>query len=287
MQGACGVADAPARHRVGLGHAVDDDGALLKLGAERCDGHMLRAVVDQVLVNLVRDDGQVMADGDVSDGLQLLTGVDEAVGVVGGVEHDGARAVGDGGLDLLGRELEAVFLLRLHGHGHAARHDDQLGVADPVGAGDDHLVALVQQRLERVEQRMLRAVGHHDLLRLIGQPVVAQQLVAHGLSQLHHARCGRIARHAAVQCVLGGAADVLGRVKVRLACAKAHHVQAPGLHLLCLCVDLERQRARHSLAALGYPHHGNCIAFLQYMQPHCGSLYGSFPTPRGDRPQGR
>ena len=254
FHGRGGVSNAPAGHGVGLGHAVDGDGARLDLVAQGGDGDVLRAVIDKVFVDLVRDDVEVVLDGEPADVLKLLAGVDKAVGVVGGVQDDGARPACDGGLDLAGQELKAVLLPRLHDDGNAARHAHQLRVAHPEGTRHDDLVPLVQQRLEGVEQGVLRAVGDHDLARLVVQAVVAQELLADGLLEVHRARSGRIPRHALVQGLLCGLADVLGRIKIRLARAKAHDVQALGLHLLGLGVDLQRDRTLDILTALGYSH---------------------------------
>ncbi len=254
IEGRRGIADAPARHGIGLGHAVDDDGALLDLGAERSDGDVLRAVVDQEFVNLVRDDGKILFDRQIANRLQLLAGEHESVGVVGGIDDDGAGLVRHRRAEIVDGGLEVVFLPALHDHRHAARHPHDFGIADPVGAGDDDLVALLQQRLEGVEQRMLRAVGYHDLLGHVIQSVVPLELIADGLPKLRHTGRGGIAGLSQIQRILGRLADVLRGVEIRFARAEADHVDALLLHFLRLCVNRKCQRARHALTTLGNPH---------------------------------
>ena len=83
-----GVADPPARDRVRLRDAGDGDGPLRHAGQGR-DGDVGRPVVDDVLVDLVRDGEEVVLDADVGDGLELSLG---KVLVIGG--STGAIAAG-------------------------------------------------------------------------------------------------------------------------------------------------------------------------------------------------
>ena len=62
------IAQPPAVHGIGLGHAVHGEGALLHAG-EGGDAHMLTPVVHQPLVDLVGNHHQVVL---LDDGGQLL-----------------------------------------------------------------------------------------------------------------------------------------------------------------------------------------------------------------------
>ena len=78
--GAHEPADAPAGGVEVLAGGADGDGEALDLGRERGDagkGHVVQAVVD-----LVRQDDDLVLDAQVPDLLQLLLGVDLADGVV-------------------------------------------------------------------------------------------------------------------------------------------------------------------------------------------------------------
>ena len=71
-------ADAPARHRVGLGKTGDRDRARLGLLAERRDAGRLHAVIDEMLVHLVGENVEVVLHRDGHDGLEFLARVDRA-----------------------------------------------------------------------------------------------------------------------------------------------------------------------------------------------------------------
>ena len=74
------------------------------------------------------------------DLLQVLPAHDGAGGVVGEGQDQQLGFGGDGGLQLLCRETEAVFGLGLDDHRHAPGHDGHGLVAHKGGLGDKHLV---------------------------------------------------------------------------------------------------------------------------------------------------
>ena len=93
---------------------------------------VLRAVVDQVLVDLVGDHPDPALDGPPADRLDLLRRVDRAGGVGRRVEQQHLGAVGGGGLELLDRDQVAGRLVGDHRHRHAAGERDRLRVGGPV-----------------------------------------------------------------------------------------------------------------------------------------------------------
>src|SRR5690348_7014288 len=80
-------------------------------------------------------------------------------------------------------------------------------VAHPVGREDDDLIAVVQQRLEGVVQRVLGPHGHQHLIRREGELVVTLELGADSLAQLGDARGGCVLREARLQAVDGRLLD--------------------------------------------------------------------------------
>ncbi|MNN99893.1 hypothetical protein D3C81_2196530 [compost metagenome] len=64
---------------------------------------------------------------------------------------------------MLGCDLETVHIFGFYDDRFAAAVGDQLGVGDPVGAGDDHFVILLDERLHDVEKGVLRTVAGDDL----------------------------------------------------------------------------------------------------------------------------
>src|SRR3990172_3596180 len=82
-------ADAPAGYAVGLGKAVDGDGALAH-PREAGNGDVTAAVVQDVLIDFVGDGEHVVAAAEGRDGFQFLSVEYFAGGIVGSVDDDGA-----------------------------------------------------------------------------------------------------------------------------------------------------------------------------------------------------
>ena len=142
----------------------------------------------------------------------------------------------------VGRELELGLVGGLDDDGLGAGHLHHLGVAQPVGRGDDDLVALFAGGEDDVEAGMLAAAGDDDLRGLVGEAVLALVLVGDGRAQLGNAGGGGVFGEAGGQGLGAGVFDVLRGVEVRLAGAEADDVQAVGLHLLGLGVNGQGER---------------------------------------------
>ena len=216
--GAAGIADAPAGHGIGLGHAVDRQSTVDQVGGDLGDGGVFEVAIDEVLVHVVGQHPDVgVTTQNLGQGQQLRLGVGGA-GRVGGAVQDQPLGLGrDGGLQHLGAQLEAVLLLADHGHGLAPGEQDHVGIGDPVGSRHDDLVAGVQGRDQGVEDDRLAARGDVDLRHVVGQAVLAGELGHDGLLQFGHAVGVGIFGLAAVNGVDGGLFDILRRVEVRLA----------------------------------------------------------------------
>ena len=243
------VAHAPAGHGEGLAHAVHGDGAAgqARIGAGAHVHHIgLHLGIDQLLVDLVADDGHMRVAGQhvaqfAHDGLRLH----HAAGIARAVQDDGARARRDGALD--GGHIQAEAPLHGAGHLHAAttvQLDERL-VAHPRRRGQDHLVARaeLQQRLHAHGDGVLGTRGERDVLGLACDAVLHLQLARHRLAHGLVAGRGCVARHARVQRALGGFANGCGRVEVGLAHAETDHGLARGLQRR----GLRRHRQRGAL----------------------------------------
>ena len=163
-------ADPPARHRVGLGDAVEDD-ALLARGrarAWRIERELVRAV-GQVLVDLVGDHPHAALDGPLADRLGLGRRVHRAGRVVGADEQDRLGAVGVRRFELVDGDLEVGLVVGVDHHRRAVGERDRLGVGGPVRRRADHLVARVAEHGERREHGVLAAVGDEHLPALAGR----------------------------------------------------------------------------------------------------------------------
>src|SRR5690606_1253993 len=114
---------------------------------------------------------------------------------------------------------------------------DRLRVRRPVRRHDQDLVTRVEQRGERLVDRLLAAVGHQHLGGVDLEPAVAQRLVGDRLPQLGQAGGGRVLVESGVAARLyRGLDDVVGRGEVGLAGAEADDRTTGGLHRLGLAV---------------------------------------------------
>ena len=108
----------------------------------------------------------------------------------------------------------------------AAGELHHVGIADPVGRGDDDLVAGVDRGEERVEEHLLAAGRDDDLVGGVVEAVLAGELGGDGAAQLGDALGRGVAGLAAVDGGLAGGADVGGRVEVGLAGGETDDVAA-------------------------------------------------------------
>ena len=231
-------AHAPSGHGVGLGHAVEDDRLLSQLGNELDDVCGLGAVVEEVLVDLIGDDPDPVLQGPLADGGQLLGRVDRAGRVRRRAQQQHLGALGAGGLELVNADLVVLV-----GPGEdldrgPPGQGDGLGVGGPVGRGQQHLVAGVDECGEGLEDGLLTAVGDQDVVGGDLVAGVAQRLGGDGLAQGRQALGGGVL---VVGRVLrggdGGLNDVVGGGEVGLSGAEADDGAAGGLEGLGLGVD--------------------------------------------------
>ena len=130
---------------------------------------MLGVVVQDAVIDLVGKEHQPVALGDTGDACQHRGGVHRSGRIVG-VDHDhrpGARR--DLGLDIcqIGDPAGLLVAAVVHRAPAAERRDRR--PQRIVGRGDQHLVAVVQQRLQRHLDQLRHAVsdvdvGHVDVL---------------------------------------------------------------------------------------------------------------------------
>ncbi len=177
--------------------------------------------------------------GQLHRGDDQLSRPHRAGGVVGGVEDHRLRAAGDGSGHLLRGGQKEICRISVDKNRNAARHADHFSVADPIRRGQNHLVAGVQDGLQRVIKHLLGACAHDDLPRVIAQPLLSQDMIGNRLAQLRDAAYVGITGFTGFQRLDCGLADVLGRIKIRLACAQGQNGHAFAFHLGDGCIELE------------------------------------------------
>ena len=223
----------------------------LDLVTERGDAGKLHAVIDELIINLIRNDVQIVLDTDVRDCLECFFRIDSTGRIRGVVEDDGLGLVCDGSLELLRRELETLLLADVNNDRYAAKQTYHFTVADPVRGRHDHFIARVDQRTQRDVDRVLCTAGDDRLRRLILQTVIRLHAVANRLTQLDHTGCGRISRFSVADRAHTRIADAVGCGKIGLAGAKADNVLPFCFHLLRQCADGQRRGRAHSCGNFG------------------------------------
>jgi len=244
--------DPPARHRVGLGDAVDHDRVVGELGAQHRQRPGLDAVVHEVLVDLVGEHPQAVLVRPGAEGPDLVRGVDGAGRVGRRDEQQHLGALGARRLQLRRRDLVVLGLVREHLDRHAAGQPDRLRVGGPVRRRHDHLVARVEHRRERRVDGLLAAVGDQHLRRGDLEAAVAAGLVDDRLLELGQSARGGVAVVPRVAAGLdGGGDDVVGGGEVGLARAESDDGPTLRLQRLGLRVDLQCRGLRDRAEALG------------------------------------
>ncbi len=257
MRGACGIADAPAGHRIGLGHAVAGERAVIEAGFDLRRGGEFEIVEDKVFVHVVGHDPDMgMAHQDIGQRLDLGPRIGGTRRVRRAVEDEPLGFRRDRGLKLRRGQLEVAVDAAGHRNRRAARQQHHVGIADPVGRGDDDFVARVQRRHECVVERLLAAGPDRDLRGRIGQAVFAQEFRADRGLQFRNAVHGGVFGLASVDRALGGVLDMVGRVEIRLARAEADDILACGSQFARAVGDRDGRRRLHAGDCVGQEGHG-------------------------------
>lgn len=163
--------------------------------------------------------------------LQFFLAIDAARRVAGRTEDEHTGIGRDGGFQLLGRHLEVLLEACLDDHGFAACQQYHLGVAHPVGGGDDDFLTVVDEGHHCIADTLLGTVGDQDLGGGVVQVVLALQLAGYGLSQGRVARYRGVFRIVLVDGELCLLLDVVWGVEVWFSDAHVDYVDTLCLHL--------------------------------------------------------
>ena len=210
-------ADAGARDVERLGEAEELDAHLVGTGVVE-EAVALDPVEDDVAVGVVVNDQQVMGTGELDDlGVDLRRAHrahrvcrQRHHHVLGTVGHLGVDAVHVGQEVVLGRErVEGKLGPDHHGRGAKQR---------VARVGDEHRVALVEQRQRQAAHALLRAVDAHDHVGRDSDAEAALVVGADGVLELGKVRDGILP----VVGVLRGRHERVHHVRRRLEVRRAH-----------------------------------------------------------------
>ena len=223
------IADAPAGHGIGLADAVHGQGAILQARLDLRRGDEFEIVKDQMLIDVVGQHPDMrMAQQHIGQAAHMRLAVAGPGRVRGRVQDHPSGLRGDRGLKLLGGDAIAVRHRALDDDGGAPCQQHHVGIADPIGRRDDHLVAGIERGHEGVVKDLLAAGADGDLGRRVVEAVFTGELAADRPFQFRDAVDGRVAGMAGIDRGLAGFADMGGRVEIGLAGRKADDILALG-----------------------------------------------------------
>ena len=145
-------------------------------------------------------------------------------------------------------------------HRLAAGERHHFRIAHPIGRGDDDLVAGIDGRHQRVVEHLLAAGADDDLVRLVGQAVLALEFGDDRFLQLGNAADVGVLGLAGLDGVDRRQLDVGGRVEIRLAGAKADDVAARRFQRACFIRDRDRRGRLHTVERSGQEGHHHLLA---------------------------
>ncbi len=225
---------------VGLAEARHDEAAPRQFRMPR---HRLMrlAVVDHVLVDLVRQQQDIGACQQLRQLAHVFLAPDRAGRVVRRVDQDHARARRDRGREAVERNAE-VRRVERDRHRLAAGQFDRRQIAVVARLQHDHFVARMDRAQDRGQQRLCRAGGHRDFaVGVVGAAIELADLVRDGLAQLRHAGHRRVLVQAALHRARDRVDDLRIAVEVRKALAqvdrillggeRGHHGEDGGAHV--------------------------------------------------------
>src|SRR5581483_10142657 len=97
---------------------------------------------------------------------------------------------------------------------------DHFRIAQPVGRGDDHFIALLARGENDVLARVLSAARNNYLRRLVAEAVLALELVRDRLPQFGNAARRRVFGETVRERFGAGVLDVLRSIEIRFARAE-------------------------------------------------------------------
>ena len=196
----------------------------------------------------------------IGDRLQFGTGVGGAGRIRRRAQDDPLGFGRDRLLQCRRLQLEPLLGRADHGHGFAAGERHHFRIAHPVGCGNDDLIAGVNGGHQGIVEYLFAAGADDDLVRLVGQIVLAQKLGRDGLLQFGNAADIGVFGFAGLDCLDGGQLDVRRRVEIRLARAKTDDVASGRFERACFVRHRDGRGRLHTIERSGQKRHHDLLA---------------------------
>ena len=158
-------ANTPTGHGIGLGNAVEDHAGIGKARDLSEDRGEHVVAERQVFINLVGNDPNAVLECPLTNRTNFFRRVHRASRVRRRNEDKRFGLVSACSFELFNRDAKARLDIGRKNNRNATGQSDGLGIGRPVGRRKKNFVARVQQRFERVVNRVLPAVGYKYLTR--------------------------------------------------------------------------------------------------------------------------
>ena len=133
---------------------------------------MFDIIIDELFINLVREDVDFFVEGDFGQGGEFIFGVDGAGRISWGIDDDHFGH----GAHVFAKEFRgkfvAIFGFGGNDDGFAASDADHFWVAEPVGGRNKDFIALVDGGKDRIKAGVFSTAADDDLGRFVGEIVV-------------------------------------------------------------------------------------------------------------------
>ena len=235
------IAKTQAGHSVGLGEAVENNGAVAEF--REVGEHGVRfAAVGKMSIKLVADDNQVVLYSPVTDSLNLFLAHNSAGRVIGVTKHNSLGLGRNSLFQIFNGRHKAVFLISFYGNRLAACQNNASLVGNVAGLGQNNFITGMHNRSNSGVQCFADTDGYHDFgFRIIFHAVVFMDIIRNCLAQLQKAERRSVAAFAFADAVDFGILDSLRNIKIGFAYAERHDVGVSGHNIKKLCQTGGRQ----------------------------------------------
>ena len=214
-----GVADSPAGHGIGLGEAVQQDGAVAHSRQRGETG--VYAVIGQIGVDLVGYYDEIVFFSELGDSSQVFPGHDGSGGIIRIADQQGFGPGRQRRRQLIDRHAELVLAARADAHRLAAGQRDAGLVGNVAGFRHQHFVTGREDGAHGEIQRLADADGDERLaFRIVDHAVIGFNHFGDFLPQFQQAVIRGVGGVAALQAVHAAFPDMPGRDEIRLADAE-------------------------------------------------------------------
>ncbi len=233
---------------------------------------MRRPIVNELLVAQVDDNPDAAARSLLRDDREIVLGNQHTGRVARGIDDDALRPGSHRMQNRLRPNREAVLQRRSYEHRRRFGQLDLLAEGRPVWRVGDDLVAWIEERQRRVEERLLAAGADDDLRFLVLHAVVDTVPIADRAPQLGDARYGGVLGETPIEGGVGGRGDMGRGGEIGLTRSEVDDFSP----LLPQPIDrrghLHRRRAGNARGAVGEARHGP-FSLLDHRGDVAGPLF--------------